>query len=767
MNDNSEQAPVAYQLDRWLVDPQQYRVCSGDVTRAVEKKTFEVLLYLIRNRLRVVTRDELLDNVWTGRVVSYSVLARSIMKARRAIASGTTQIETVHGVGYKFVGEVAEVTPPAVPAQPNATRLPRRAWWAIAGSLAGLVVGILALYLLSQAPPVAQPVAVLPVSNQTQQSDLKWVEHGLGAVLAEAMADNAGVWVIPNKQVEALLSDSPDTAPALADNLGADRLIESALTREEGQFHLIARVVNLGTERVDHEVRVSGTDPVALVAEAGSKLAARITTTNVVSQHLVSQDAFANEAYAKGQDAMLKGHAPAAEDYFKAALRQDHSLIGAEFGLASAVRDQGRYGEATEYYERLRQLAQDKGLDRLEADVLHAMALTEWRRSDLDQARQLEEQSMNVRGTADPIATGASELFLGILASRRSEYQKAASHYANALAAYQQAGYLPGQASTYNSLGVLAWRQFDISTSEAMHERALDIRTRLGQDRQIAASLNNLGTIAAFRGQLETAVDLYQQALALRRQLSDPAGIASTLRNLADLDIRLGHLDQAKVKIDEARDIALLLNDEVRKAWVAGAAGRVAWAAGDQVLARDFFREQLSYYVALDDLANSAATKTMLASVLPKESEQAARLLDEAAASARALGQSDTVFQTQLVRARRLVESGDLGEAQSILENILDTPDRPDSRKTIADVAALLGQIYASHGLLDNAAELLPDMEGWRADYPPVLLSQACLAAASGEQERAVALHQRAVRLAGQAVPSLLAEAHPDCRLVD
>jgi DNA-binding winged helix-turn-helix (wHTH) protein/pimeloyl-ACP methyl ester carboxylesterase len=77
----------------------------------VEPQVFDLILHLIRNRDRVVSKDDLFENVWGGRVVSESTLSNRINAARKALGdSGEQQIfiRTVPKRGIRFVGDVQE-----------------------------------------------------------------------------------------------------------------------------------------------------------------------------------------------------------------------------------------------------------------------------------------------------------------------------------------------------------------------------------------------------------------------------------------------------------------------------------------------------------------------------------------------------------------------------------------------------------------------------------------------------------------------------------
>jgi pimeloyl-ACP methyl ester carboxylesterase/DNA-binding winged helix-turn-helix (wHTH) protein len=76
----------------------------------VEPQVFEVIAYLVRHRDRLVTKEELLDEVWGTRFVTESTLTTRIKGARRALGDdGQRQevIRTVHGRGYRFVASVS------------------------------------------------------------------------------------------------------------------------------------------------------------------------------------------------------------------------------------------------------------------------------------------------------------------------------------------------------------------------------------------------------------------------------------------------------------------------------------------------------------------------------------------------------------------------------------------------------------------------------------------------------------------------------------
>src|SRR5689334_2672099 len=125
----SHHGRVIFEFDEFEIDTVRFELRSSGEVRHVEPQVFDVLRYLVENRDRVVTKEELLDNVWGDRFVSESALTSRIKAARQAVGdTGRAQrvISTAHGRGYRFVAEVVaqEATPPStVRAETNLPQL--------------------------------------------------------------------------------------------------------------------------------------------------------------------------------------------------------------------------------------------------------------------------------------------------------------------------------------------------------------------------------------------------------------------------------------------------------------------------------------------------------------------------------------------------------------------------------------------------------------------------------------------------------------------
>jgi TolB-like protein/tetratricopeptide (TPR) repeat protein len=104
-------ADVQFLFEDYALDIDRRELRRGAKLISIGPQVFDLLVYLVKNRERVVTKDDLLDAVWHGRIVSESTLTSHINAVRKAVGdSGEKQrlIRTVARKGFRFLGDVRE-----------------------------------------------------------------------------------------------------------------------------------------------------------------------------------------------------------------------------------------------------------------------------------------------------------------------------------------------------------------------------------------------------------------------------------------------------------------------------------------------------------------------------------------------------------------------------------------------------------------------------------------------------------------------------------
>src|ERR1700719_5304445 len=99
---------MIYQFDPFELDLAAVELRDGDKICHLEPQVFALLALLVENRERLVSKEEIIDKVWDGRVVSDAAVASRVKSARQALGdTGKSQryIRTIHGQGYRFVAD--------------------------------------------------------------------------------------------------------------------------------------------------------------------------------------------------------------------------------------------------------------------------------------------------------------------------------------------------------------------------------------------------------------------------------------------------------------------------------------------------------------------------------------------------------------------------------------------------------------------------------------------------------------------------------------
>jgi TolB-like protein len=172
---------VRFLFAGYTLDTDRRELRRGDDVVAVEPQVFDLLVYLVQNRDRVVSKDDLIAAVWHNRIVSDSTLTSRINAARKAVGdSGDEQklIRTVPRKGLRFVGDVHAPPSPGQPAH-------------IAATADELHEPRAALPL-----PDRPAIAVLPFINMSGEAEQEYFSDGISEDIITALSKLRWFFVI-------------------------------------------------------------------------------------------------------------------------------------------------------------------------------------------------------------------------------------------------------------------------------------------------------------------------------------------------------------------------------------------------------------------------------------------------------------------------------------------------------------------------------------------------------------------------------------------
>ena len=239
---------MPFQFEDFVLDPDRRELRRAGALVAVEPQVFDLIHHLILNRDRVVTRDDLLDAVWNGRVVSESTLASRINAARRALNdSGEEQrlIRTVARKGVRFVGKVGGTE------QPNELSASSSVLPAI-GDATDATPLILAL-------PDRPAIAVLPFTNLSGEPEQEYFSDGISEDIITALSKLRWFFVIARNS-SFMYKGKAVHMKQVAEELGVRYVVEGSVrkggdrVRITAQLNDVASGSHLWAERYDREL---------------------------------------------------------------------------------------------------------------------------------------------------------------------------------------------------------------------------------------------------------------------------------------------------------------------------------------------------------------------------------------------------------------------------------------------------------------------------------------------------------------------------------
>jgi TolB-like protein len=228
---------------------------AGDLI-PVEPQVFDLLVHLIRYRNRIVRREELIDAVWKGRVISEATLSSRVSAVRRVIGdNGTDQslIRTHHKRGFRFVGRVDDANRPCE--VPDAKFMQQQSVMDNQESRTQRAAALRPALALPDKPSIA----VLPFQNRSGDPVQEYFADGLTEDIITGLSRQRWFFVIARNSSFAFKADAADVRK-VANELGVRYVLEGSVRKASGRVRVTAQLidaskgVNLWADRYDRDL---------------------------------------------------------------------------------------------------------------------------------------------------------------------------------------------------------------------------------------------------------------------------------------------------------------------------------------------------------------------------------------------------------------------------------------------------------------------------------------------------------------------------------
>ncbi len=228
-------AEMIYSFGDCELDIGLYELRRDGSRTPVEPQVFDLLKHLIENRDRVVTKEELLDAVWDGRIVSDSTLTSRIKSARRAVGDdGSRQalISTFRGRGFRFIGDVSENDGSSGAVDPIDVGNP------FEGSSKGKRPNETATW-----HNAVRSVAVLPFENKTTEPTEDYFADGTTEEIINLLSIVPGLLVIAHNSTLPYKKQRIDTGK-IAEELGVRYILKGTVQKSGKRIRVMASCID-------------------------------------------------------------------------------------------------------------------------------------------------------------------------------------------------------------------------------------------------------------------------------------------------------------------------------------------------------------------------------------------------------------------------------------------------------------------------------------------------------------------------------------------
>jgi len=238
-----------FSIGAFQIFPREERIVGPESTHHVEPKVMQVLVALAGRPGETISRNEILETVWSDTIVGDEVLSRAISLLRGYFQDERTNpkfIRTIPRQGYELIASVSRET-----AGSESSRKPSRSML-LGAAVATLVlvvavVGALRFWPSSAAADVT--LAVMPLSIAGEQAELGYVADGLADHLITHLTRSPALNVVARRSSFGIKEDTDANVRAIGEQLGARYIIEGSLADRDANMLLTLYVVDteLGT----------------------------------------------------------------------------------------------------------------------------------------------------------------------------------------------------------------------------------------------------------------------------------------------------------------------------------------------------------------------------------------------------------------------------------------------------------------------------------------------------------------------------------------
>ena len=538
---------MIYTFAEFCLDLEQETLTRNGQSVGLRGNALQVLRLLIERSPALLSKDEILDEIWGHEALSESSIPQVIKDIRKALEDSAKTprfIVTHYGRGYRFI---ADVEKQADDSQQNEKPVvPKRQKRRLLHWLGILFIAAMVTYTIW----LNMPKPNAPVENSSQP---KWLLRAAQTPDDNNLSDAFSRYldfVIDSAQGSNQIDLIGNNDPVADDA----RIIDIALAidantdQTQGRFMLSISSTDAPTKtptRTSQPVQDS-------IAEIFKRV--ELDHQEKIGDGIVSQSAFAIETLLRGMAALFAGELERAEALFEACLAEDPEFDFARYELAIAVRESGNPDKS---------LALLQTLESRQFSPFWLLRIHNAKGSVLRELGRLEEAiesfSISIQHAQSVAQRATIATNLALLLRDQGRHAEAAELLSQNLKQVNHSEHKRLAASMLNSLASVYMRMSRLTEAEAALLKASEIFYDIGARGNYAAVTSRIAQLYMRKGQYSEASHYLRTSIDIRQQLGQSPAVAHGKVRLSRLIRALGDFDQARQLANEALALALSL----------------------------------------------------------------------------------------------------------------------------------------------------------------------------------------------------------------
>ncbi|MCB1595117.1 MAG: tetratricopeptide repeat protein [Xanthomonadales bacterium] len=601
---------MLYKFSGFTLNDEQKTLSFGNVQVALTKKSYQLLLYLLKNPNKPVSREDLVESVWDGRVVTENTIDQCISKLRKSLSNAqeVEYIKSIYGHGIQFVPEVKKLNLQNS-SQSNKALI----------SITLLIIIIVSAFILTKysfftgitdTAVVSQPqtkvkVGFLSNHKTSNPNDANaWFFDGSSRYLTEILQNNMRIATVDSKPEWLEREDKLLLAIDILNKKQAEIIVLNDFWFDGKNYH--ADIVLRNNDGEIGRNHFQSTKIYQLMNSVMKWFERQVDVDNQTIEQTdlirdLSTDEYALESYLRAMSAQGVGDTKKAITYLQVAIEQDQNFNLAWYELAVSYRKQGDYkkslavfssikpstdslafklalsqghtfdgmrqfDEAMRNYDKASSLAVQLNDEKKIASVLVSQAISAVNIENFDVGQSaLDKAIQYVNVESEPHLYGIIMNTYSKLEKARNQTTKAIDYSQKSIDAFALSGNKRAEMQAKTRLASLLLREGDFEQAEELSLEALSYSKLQNQLRSVSSNHFKLAFIYQQTGRFQLAKQQWKDALELNAVLGIVDEKAAIYDYLVDLHIEFNDLETAENYLQRLLELTKVESSEAIK----------------------------------------------------------------------------------------------------------------------------------------------------------------------------------------------------------